>query len=184
MFTCPKKIPIPKYNIEQHNQQQNTNTVSNNSKDDTLNSSIKNIDIRINNISYAYTDGYLIGKIFNDLMKNGYDSVIKQNKYIIQIVEKFWLFRVRSDRIFFEIYYRDLNNETILLIEDYTKDCKTPKEKYEKLNGIMTEVIACITKQSEHLIISKTIDIDKEWLKTSINEIRESVSLKWKIVDG
>jgi len=117
-------------------------------------------------------------------MKNGNDDITKQNKYIVQISEKFWLFQLRSDKIFFEIYKRDLDNETILLIEDYVKDCKTTKEKYLKLNGIITEVIAAIAKQSEHLIISQTMDTDLEWLKRSVNEVREYVSLKWKLVSG
>ena len=117
-------------------------------------------------------------------MKNGNDDITKQNKYIVQISEKFWLFQLRSDKIFFEIYKRDLDNETILLIEDYVKDCKITKEKYLKLNGIMTEVIAAIAKQSEHLIISRTIGTDLEWLKRSVNEVREYVSLKWKLMDG
>jgi len=117
-------------------------------------------------------------------MKNGNDDITKQNKYIVQISEKFWLFQLRSDKIFFEIYKRDLDNETILLIEDYVKDCKITKEKYLKLNGIITEVIAAIAKQSEHLIISQTMDTDLEWLKRSVNEVREYVSLKWKLVSG
>jgi len=117
-------------------------------------------------------------------MKNGNDDITKQNKYIVQISEKFWLFQLRSDKIFFEIYKRDLDNETILLIEDYVKDCKTTKEKYLKLNGIITEVIAAIAKQSEHLIISQTMDTDLEWLKRSVNEVREYVSLKWELVSG
>ena len=181
-FNYPKKIPISKDELEQNNNQQ-TKPILNNSKDDKLNSSIKSTDNKINNISYDYIDGHLIDKIFNDLIKNGYDNNSKQNKYLVQIAEKFWLFKPGLDKIFFEICKRDLDNEPILLIEDYTKDCKTAQEKYLKLNGIMTEVIAAIAKQSEHLIISQT-NGDLEWLKRLVNEVRECVSLEWKLMKG
>jgi len=149
----------------------------------TNNPNIKYIDESVAK-SNDFTDGYLIDKIFNDLMQSGYDNIAKQNTYLVQIAEKFWLLKLRSDKIFFEIHYQDLDKQTIQLLKEYTQDCKKPIEKYLKLNGIMTEVIAAIAKQSEHLIISRTIGTDLEWLKRSVNEVREYVSLKWKLMDG
>jgi hypothetical protein len=130
-----------------------------------------------NNVS----DGYLIDKIFNNLIENGYDNYIKQNKYIDQLVKKFLFFRIKSPDVYFEIYIQDLDNETIQLIETYTQECKTAHQKYLKLNWIFIEVISRIEKQAEPQIISNNINEDViVWLKSSLNEIRETVSLKWR----
>jgi hypothetical protein len=126
---------------------------------------------------------YLIDKIFNDLIENGYDNhAKKQNTYIDQIADKFRFFRLKSYNTYFDIYIQDLDKETILQIESYTSSCKTSNEKYLKLNGIFAEVIARITKQAEPLILSQEFNGDVTWLKSSLNEIRETISFKWKIV--
>ena len=154
---------------------------NNNNTDNTDNKSFDHCKGNDND-NGNWTPHYLVDKIFNDLMENGDNEITKQNKYLVQIKEKFLLFRLKSDKTFFEIYYQDLNNETKRLIENYIKDCKTPKEKYVKLNYIFTEVIASIVKQAEHLIISQKTEENITWIKRSINEIRECVSLRWKLI--
>src|SRR4051794_40241194 len=99
---------------------------------------------------------YLIDNIFNDLMdksiedKNGK----KINKYIHQAITKFDDFRIKSQVTFFDIYKEDLSNETKKHVNYYVKDCNSKRKIYQKLNGIITEVIALITKQAESLILS------------------------------
>jgi hypothetical protein len=115
-------------------------------------------------------------------MENGYDSDTKQNKYIDQLVDKFKFFRLRSPSVYFEIYKQDFKDETTLHIENYIQDCKTSQEIYLKLNGIFTEVIARISKQAEPRILSLRINEDIVWIRNSLNEIRELVSFKWKLV--
>ncbi len=68
-----------------------------------------------------------------------------------------------------------------LLIQCY--DPENKKQQYDRLDGIMTAVIARIYKQAEPLILS-TIRDDEERLMTkiAINEVRSLVSHKWKIV--
>jgi hypothetical protein len=131
------------------------------------------------------SEGYLIDKIFNNLMENGYNYNIKQNKYIFQLVNKFQLFRLKSPNVYFEIHIRDLDSETIQLLEVYTRDCSTRHHKYLKLNWVFTEVITRIAKQAEPQIIS--IEMNENtivWWKSSLNEIREITSLKWMVVSN
>jgi hypothetical protein len=120
--------------------------------------------------------------IFVSLMENGYDKVTKSNRYIIQFIYKFKYFRIKADKIFFEIFSKDLNREALDHIIEYTKDCKTVDEKYAKLDGVFAEVIARIAKQAEPLILSSISSEGILWIKTSLNEIRELVSKKWKLV--
>jgi hypothetical protein len=174
----PKKISISKDELEQHNHQQKTKTVLNNPKDDAPNSDIKNTNNRINSILHSYTDGYLIDKIFNNLMEN----FERANKYINQMVDKFWFFRIRSLNVYFDIDIQDFDEETIQLIEAYTSDCITNQQIYFKLNGTITEVIARITKQAEPKIISKRFNEDIAWLQSSLYETREVTSFKWRFV--
>jgi hypothetical protein len=104
-----------------------------------------------------------------------------QNKYVGRIIDKLKYFRLKSPNVYFEIDINDLKTETIKQIEIHIKDCKSAKEKYYKLNWIFTEVISRIAKQAEPLIISNVKFEDISWIKTSINGIRELVSLKWKL---
>ncbi len=123
--------------------------------------------------------------IFVSLMQNGYDEVSKSNRYIIQLINKFKYFRINSKGKCFEISFKDLNSETIDLIAEYTKDCKDPDEKYEKLDGVFVEVIARIIKQAEPAILSSYSDESRRVLaKVVLNEIREIISHKWKMVGG
>ena len=131
------------------------------------------------------TTGYLVDKIFNDLIDNEDSSNHKFNKYILQILDKLRFFIIKSPVVYFDIRYKDLGQNTLKLIEEYTKDCKTAQEKYVKLDGLMTEVIARITMQAKPLILSSVKE--KEFttlLETSINQIRESASYKWRFVDN
>jgi lysyl-tRNA synthetase class II len=149
-FSCPKKISISKDKLGQTKQNQ-PKTDFNNSKNKKSYSSVENTKENFTSLSYDFTPSHLIDKIFNDLMENGYENSTKQNKYLVQIAEKFWSSRSRSDGIFFEICYPELAKETILLIAEYTRKCKTPKEKYKILNGIMTEVISSLAKPNKYI---------------------------------
>jgi len=118
-------------------------------------------------------------------MENGYDEISYSNKYIIQIINKFKYFRIKAGKLFFEISFKDLNNEAIEYIVEYTKDCKTAEEKYAKLDGIIVEVIARILKQAEPAILSSyTNESRRLWAKVALNEIRETISYRWKLVGG
>ena len=130
----------------------------------------------------SHTDGYLIDTIFVDMMENGNNENTTSNRYLVQFVDKFKFFRIESPVTFFEISIKDLTKESICNIDSYIKGCKSEQEKYRKLDGIFTEVIARIAKQAEPSILSLTINEDPVLLKTSLNQIREIVSLKWKIV--
>lgn len=124
----------------------------------------------------------LVDVIFVSLMENGYNENTKSNKYIVQFVHKFRFFRIKSPETSFEISYKDLNIEALNYIKDYTKDCKTTEEKYQKLDGVITEVIARITKQAEPIILSSITSEGILWTKTSLNQIREVVSQKWALI--
>lgn len=115
-------------------------------------------------------------------MEKGYNENTKFIKYLEQFVNKFRFFRIKSSGISFEISHKDLNSEALNHIKDYTKDCKTTGEKYNKLDGVFTEVIARISKQAEPIILSSGTSEDTLWIKTSLNQIREVVSQKWKLV--
>lgn len=130
-----------------------------------------------------WTDSCLVDKIYDDLMENESNSNTKQNKYIHQFIYKFKFIRIKSPTTFFEISLRDINIETIKQIENYTNDCKTAEVKYNKLDGIFVEVIAWIAKQAEPSILSSRLNEDMVMLKTSLNQIRECVTRKWKIVN-
>jgi hypothetical protein len=131
-----------------------------------------------------WSTAYLIDNIFNDLMdksiedKNGK----KFNKYIHQAITKFQDFRRKSSLTFFYIFKDDLSAETKKHLNDYIKTCNTPKKRYQKLNGIMTEVIALIYKQAESLILSNIELEDIIWVKKAINEIRERLRNKWRMI--
>ncbi|MER5174279.1 MAG: hypothetical protein ABJB76_04145, partial [Candidatus Nitrosocosmicus sp.] len=56
------------------------------------------------------------------------------------------------------------------------------EEKYQKLDGVITEVIARITKQAEPIILSSITSEGILWTKTSLNQIREVVSQKWALI--
>jgi hypothetical protein len=121
-----------------------------------------------------FSQGYLQDIIFVSIMENGYDEISHSNKYIIQIINKFKYFRIKADTLFFEISFKDLNNEAIEYIVEYTKDCKTAEEKYAKLDGIIAEVIARIIKQAEPAILSSyTNESRRLFAKVALNEIRD-----------
>ena len=124
---------------------------------------------------------YLIDNIFNNLLESENNKDKTRSKYVGQIIDKLKYFRLKSPNAFFEIFIKNLESETIKQIEIHIKDCKSAKEKYYKLDGIFTEVISRIAKQAEPLIISNVKFEDVSWIKTSINGIRELVSLKWKL---
>ncbi len=127
---------------------------------------------------------YLIDIIFNNLMDDGYNGNRGQNKYINQMVRKFNLFRIRSPSTYFEIDKNDLDAQIIKQIEDCVRGCRTPREKYLRLNGIFVQVISRIAKQAEPIILSQMVNEDIVWIKVSLNEIRELVSFKWKLIGG
>ncbi len=134
--------------------------------------------------SIPWSPSRLEDEIFVNLMENGYNDDAKSNKYIDQMIDKFEFFRIKSPENFYEISFKDLDSEVLNHIKDHTKDCKTTKEKYRKLDGIFTKVIAQITKQAESAILSQRITEDTILLKVSLNSIREFVSQKWKLIGG
>jgi len=136
-----------------------------------LSGNLKNTD--------SWSTEYLIDNIFNNLMENGYEKDEKINKYIIQLIDKFNFFRIKSPITIFEINIKDLYLETKYQINNYTEECKTKEKKYRKLDGIVTEVIARITKQATPMILSQRINEDIILFKSSLKEIRELVSFKW-----
>ena len=83
-----------------------------------------------------WTDEHLIDKISENMMKNGYDDQdSKKNKYIEQMVDKFKFFRLESPDVHFDIYETDLEDETIKQKDIYIQDCKTAKERDNKLRA-------------------------------------------------
>ena len=132
-----------------------------------------------------WTPSRMVDSIFNDIMENGYDDILKFNKYILQIIKKYKFIRIKAEETRIEISFKDLNNEAIEYIVEYTKDCKTAEEKYAKLDGIIVEVIARILKQAEPAILSSyTNESRRLWAKVALNEIRETISYRWKLVGG
>jgi hypothetical protein len=125
----------------------------------------------------GWTPEYLIDKVFIDLMENGK----KKNKYIEQMVDKFKFFSLKSPDVCFDIYEMDLSDETIKHKDLHLQDCKTKDEKYSKLNPIFTEVIARITEQAKPQILAG-VSSNNIVIKRSLNEIRELVSFKWKLI--
>ena len=75
------------------------------------------------------------------------------NKYIIQSITKFRYFRIKSPVTYFDIH-KDFKDDTKKDIELYIKDCKSKEQAYQKLDGIITEVIALIYRQARPLILS------------------------------
>ncbi len=126
----------------------------------------------------------LVENMFVDLMDNGYAKNTKSNKYIHQVADKFDFFRIRSPITFFEIDKKDLSNETREQLEDYAKGCRTKEERYQKFDGLFTEVIALIAKQAEPKITSSRMGMDIVWVKKSVHEVREFVSSRWRLVDS
>jgi hypothetical protein len=122
---------------------------------------------------------HLFDNIINDLMSAN-DN--KYNNYIIQAFTKFHDFRRKSPDAIFIIYNLDLKEGTKKEIEPYIKNCKTVEEAYNKLDGIITEVIAWIFKQAEPLILSNIQYEDPVLVKKSINEIRSCISKKWRFI--
>jgi hypothetical protein len=129
-----------------------------------------------------WTPEYLVDNIFVNLMKNGTDKETKSNKYILQFIEKFRYFRIRSDPTFFEIDTRDLDRDTIAQINDYAKDCRTKDERYQRLSGVIVEAVARIAGEAEPLILSSIVNEDALLVKVSLNQARGVLSKKWKLV--
>jgi len=131
-----------------------------------------------------FTPWYLADVIFVCLMENGYDEVSKSNRYIIQLINKFKYFRIKTKGKCFEISFKDLNSEAIELVAEYTKNGEDSHEKYAILDGVIVEVISRITKQAEPAILSPYSKHTRLWTKVALNEIREIASHRWKMVGG
>src|SRR4029079_13636771 len=109
---------------------------------------------------------------YNDLMdKTTIDEHGKKiNKYMYQAITKFQDIRRKSPVTFFDIVKADLSSETKKHLNEYIKDCNSESKIYQKLNGIMTEVISLIYKRAESLILSNLKFEDEVWVKKTINE--------------
>ena len=127
---------------------------------------------------------YLSDNIFNNLLESESNNGKTQNKYVDQIIDKLKYFRIKSPNVYFEIDTNDLKTETIKQIEDFIQGCRTTEEKYIKLNGVVTEVIAQIAKQAKPLILSRGSSENTTWIEKSLAGIRELVSFRWKLIDG
>jgi hypothetical protein len=143
-------------------------TNHNNSKDN-------NKDYDNGNVKY-WSHYYLVDNIFNDLMS-------QDNKYIIQAKTKFNDFRRKSPVTFFDIH-KDFKKDTKRDLELYVRDCNSKEQAYRKLDGIITEVIALIYRETRPLILSTVKHMDLVWMERAINEIRSCVSKKWRLVGG
>jgi hypothetical protein len=133
-----------------------------------------------------WTLEHLKEKIFVNLMGKPCDEETKSSssKYVLQFIDKFKFFRRRSPSTFFEIDKKDLCNNTIKQINNYTKECKTKGEIYSKINGVIVEVIARIAKQAEPEILSSGSNDDVRFLlEVALSETRETVSHRWILVD-
>jgi len=108
-------------------------------------------DSKENNDNNTWPLAYLIDNIFNDLFSKTIEDKnrIKINKYVYQAVTKFVKFRRKSAITFFDITIKDLSNETGQQLNEYIADCNSEDKIHQKLDGIMTEVIALIYKQAE-----------------------------------
>jgi hypothetical protein len=101
---------------------------------------------KINNLNIKYPLDYIQNRIFNDLMNK---TVIDRDgnrvvKYIHQARREFQDSKINSQLSKFDIYWEDLSEETGKNINDYIQYCNDVEERYNKLDGIMTEVIAQI----------------------------------------
>jgi hypothetical protein len=140
---------------------------------------LQNVPIKSVSPVEIWSCNYLIDNIFNDLMDGQ-----KADVYIKQFIDKFKYFRIKSPNIFFLINLKDLDKDTtIFQLERFVEDCKTPDEKRRRLDGILTDVIARIAKQAQPMISSQIKYEDIEYVKTVLDETREIVSLRWKIVN-
>lgn len=109
-------------------------------------------------------------------------DLMVSNKYINQAITKFDDFIIKSHVTFFDISKNDLSDKTKKQIDEYIKCCKTNTERYDRLDGIIVDVIALIYNQSKPRILSSLKFQDKTSVERSINEIRTSVSKKWMFV--
>ena len=107
---------------------------------------------------------------------------MSSNNYVIQAKTKFHYFRIKSPVTVFEISFKGFKEDTKKDIALYVKDCKSQEEVYLKLDGIITEVIALIYKEAQPLILSTVKYMDPVWVERSINEIRSTISYKWRFV--
>ena len=141
-------------------------TIDNNSYSD-------NKDYDNGNVKY-WSYAYLVDNIFNDMMS-------PDNKYVIQAKTKLTDFRRNSSVTFFDIY-NDFKEDTKKDLALYVRDCNSQEQVYRKLDGIFTEVIALIYREARPLILSTIKYEDPVWVERAINEIRSTVSYKWRFV--
>ena len=141
-------------------------TIDNNSHSD-------NKDYDNGNVKY-WSYSYLVDNIFNDMMS-------PDNKYIIQAKTKLTDFRRNSSVTFCDIY-NDFKEDTKKDLALYVRDCNSQEQVYRKLDGIITEVIALIYREARPLILSTIKHMDPVWVERAINEIRSTVSYKWRFV--
>src|SRR3954454_7220301 len=116
----------------------------------------------------VWSYGYLVDNLFNNLM-DCYVSEdgLRINKYILQAREKFKYIRLKSPAVKFCIYKKDIKDNTKKDIELYVKDCKSQEQVYRKLDGLISEIIAQIYKETEPLILSTIEYQDPVWVKRS-----------------
>ena len=134
-------------------------------------------------LSDIWSYGYLLDKIFNDLMDcQGTENGIKINKYILQARDKFNYIRLKSPEVKFCIYIKDFKEDTTKHLELYVSVCNSKEQVCHKLDGIITEVIALVYREARPLILSTIKYGDPVWVERAINEIRSTISYKWRFV--
>ena len=104
------------------------------------------------------------------------------SKYINQAVEKFRYFRIKSPVTRFEIFKNDFSDEIRKKLVQKVRNHVTKDEKYNKLDGIMVEVIARIYNETKPLILD---NVEHEYhvsVMVAINEIRTAVSNHWELI--
>ena len=132
-----------------------------------------NKDYDNGNVKY-WSYYYLVDNIFNNMMS-------PDNKYIIQAITKYHHFRRKSPVTFFDIC-KDFEEDTKRDLELYVKDCDSTEQVYHKLDGIITEVIALVYREARPLILSTIKYGDPVWVERAINEIRSTISYKWRFI--
>ncbi len=124
----------------------------------------------------------LADEIFIDLMKNdNYNKDEVQNKYVDEFENKFNL-SLGSSKTYFEISFKDLNEETIDYLKHHTEYCRTKEEQYQKIDGIIPDVIAEIAKQTEHRFLANIKGEDPILLTMTLCNIREFASNHWRFI--
>ena len=96
--------------------------------------------------------------------------------------EKFEDLRLMLTSTVIDISPKDLSDNTKVHNADTIKDCKTHDEVFQTLNGIMPYVIARISRQVEHKILTQKRRSIPSFVESRTNSMREFASNHWRYV--